>query len=71
MTTPPDLMTIEEVADLLRTPVNTLRYWRHKGVGPRAAKMGSTLRYRRADVVAWVDAQFAEAPGEHLEAAGQ
>lgn len=29
-----ELMTIGEVAELLRVPVATLRYWRHLGAGP-------------------------------------
>lgn len=31
-----DLLTITEAAHLLRTPVATLRYWRHIGTGPRS-----------------------------------
>ena len=30
-----ELLTIAEVADIVRVPVATLRYWRHLGTGPR------------------------------------
>ena len=29
-----ELLTIQEVADVVRVPVATLRYWRHLGSGP-------------------------------------
>jgi hypothetical protein len=29
-----DLMTPEEVAELARVPIDTLRYWRHRKMGP-------------------------------------
>ena len=32
----PEMLTMSEVADLLRIPIATLRYWRHKGDVPAA-----------------------------------
>jgi excisionase family DNA binding protein len=55
----PDLLTIDEAADLLRAPVATLRYWRHLGTGPRSFRLGRRVLYRRDDVTAWVDDQRA------------
>ena len=49
------LMTIEEVAEVLRMPVATLRYWRVLGTGPRGFIIGRRLRYWRRDVLAWLD----------------
>jgi DNA-binding transcriptional MerR regulator len=40
----PDLLTITEAADLLRTPVATLRYWRHLGIGPNSFRVGRNVR---------------------------
>ena len=54
---PPELLTITEAADMLRTPVATLRYWRHQGIGPRSFRLGRRLLYRRDDVHAWIDAK--------------
>lgn len=57
-----DLMTLAEVAEATRTTVDTVRTWRKVGKGPRAAKIGRRVMYRRADVEAWIAAQF-EADG--------
>lgn len=53
-----DLLTIEEAAEYLRTPVPTLRYWRHRGEGPASFRMGRRVMYRRSDVEAWVEEQI-------------
>ena len=55
------LLTIEEAAEALRTPVSTLRYWRHMNKGPRAARIGGRIMYRQADLEAWLEAQFDQA----------
>ena len=49
------LITIEEVAEVLRMPVATLRYWRVLGTGPRGFIIGRRLRYWRQDVLDWLD----------------
>ncbi len=56
-----DLMTLEEVAEMLRKSPAQLRWMRHNGSGPKSAKIAGRVMYRRADVIAWVDAQFAAA----------
>lgn len=56
------LMTIEEVSEETRIPVNTLRFYRHKGVGPQFAKLGGRLMAKRADVEEWIDAAFSVKP---------
>jgi DNA-binding transcriptional MerR regulator len=53
----PDLLTITEVAELLRAPVATLRYWRHLGTGPRSFRLGRRVLYRRVDLQVWLDEQ--------------
>lgn len=52
------LLTLEETSELLRLPVNTLRYWRHVGKGPASARLGARVMYREKDVVEWIDAAF-------------
>jgi predicted DNA-binding transcriptional regulator AlpA len=52
-----ELMSIKEVAALLRAPEATLRYWRHLGTGPHSFRVGRSVRYWRTDVIAWLDAQ--------------
>jgi len=56
------LLTITEVADLLRKPVATLRWWRHVGTGPHSFKIGRDVRYRLSDVRAWIDQQHGGQP---------
>ena len=52
-----ELLSIDEVAEMLRVPVGTLRYWRHLGAGPHSFKVGRWVRYRRGDVRAWINAK--------------
>lgn len=49
------LLTIEQVSDWLGVPKGTLYQWRSRNQGPRAIKVGGGLRYRRADVDAYLD----------------
>lgn len=49
-----ELFTLVEVADLLRLPAATLRYWRHLGTGPRSFRIGRHVRYYRTDVDTWL-----------------
>ncbi|MGW5939743.1 helix-turn-helix domain-containing protein [Streptomyces celluloflavus] len=53
------LATPEEVAVYLGVPVKTLYQWRHRRIGPNALKVGRHLRYRWAEVDAWLTAQSA------------
>ena len=52
-----ELLTVQEVADVVRVPVATLRYWRHLGTGPRSFRIGRSVRYWRTEVFAWLDDQ--------------
>ena len=56
-----DLLSITEVADLVRVPVATLRYWRHLGTGPRSFKVGRSVRYWRTDVLHWLEERSTDA----------
>jgi excisionase family DNA binding protein len=50
-----DLMTLPEVAEAVRAPEGTLRYWRHRGEGPPSFRIGRRVVYRRSDVEAWIE----------------
>ena len=52
-----DLLTLQEVADLLRVPEATLRYWRFSRTGPASFKIGRHVRYQRRDLQAWLHEQ--------------
>ncbi|SOC51436.1 Helix-turn-helix domain-containing protein [Blastococcus aggregatus] len=58
----PELLTITEAADVLRTPVATLRYWRHRNIGPKSFRLGRRVLYRRADLRTWIDGQADQSP---------
>ncbi len=45
-----DLMTTAEVATALRVSESTVRYWRHKGYGPKGRKVGRRVLYERSEV---------------------
>jgi excisionase family DNA binding protein len=56
------LLTPQEVADLLRIPVRSLYVQRSAGrPTPPGVKIGRHLRYRLADVEAWIANQFEDA----------
>ena len=49
-------MTTSEVADVTRAPVETVRWWRHVGKGPKSFKVGRRVLYAAEDVEAWLEA---------------
>jgi DNA-binding transcriptional MerR regulator len=52
-----DLLTMAEVAAIVRAPVATLRYWRHLGTGPHSFRVGRGVRYWRTEVTTWLQRQ--------------
>lgn len=56
-----NLLTLDEVSAQTRIPVNTLRFYRQKGQGPKFAKIGGRLMARRLDVEKWIDDAFENA----------
>ncbi|MEU3273549.1 helix-turn-helix domain-containing protein [Saccharomonospora sp. NPDC006951] len=53
------LLTIDDLADYLSIPKNTLYQWRTKGYGPPGKRVGKYVRYRESDVDTWVEQQGA------------
>lgn len=49
------LWTVQDVADYLGVPVQTIYQWRHRGYGPRGRKIGRHVRYKPDDVLKWFD----------------
>lgn len=45
-----ELLTLSEVAEILKVPVNTLRWWRQRDTGPESLKMGRRLVTTVGDV---------------------
>lgn len=48
------MLTIIEAAEYLRTPVGTMRWWRHCGTGPRSFRIGRSVRYWKTDIILWL-----------------
>jgi len=49
-----DLLLLEEVAQITRQSVSTLRWLRHQGQGPPGFRVGRRLVFRRGAVEAWL-----------------
>jgi excisionase family DNA binding protein len=59
---PERLLSIDDVAEIIGLAPGTLRNWRVAGRGPRGARIGGRVRYRRADVDAWITQQTERDP---------
>ena len=51
------LLTTAQAAAILAISPKTLLNWRYERQGPPYIRVGSAIRYREADLLAWVDAQ--------------
>jgi DNA-binding transcriptional MerR regulator len=53
----PRYMTTQEVAEALRTPAESVRFWRSTGKGPKSRRIGRRVLYDEADVISWLKEQ--------------
>lgn len=53
---PAPLLTEQDAALALSLSVRTLQAWRVRGGGPLFVRLGRAVRYRPADLDAWLDA---------------
>lgn len=58
------LMGETQAAELACVSVRTLQTWRLKGGGPRFAKLGRVVRYRRRDIIEWVEGHLANSTSD-------
>ena len=49
-----EIMNVEEAARYVRLGASTLNRFRVTGSGPRYAKLGGAVRYRKEDLDAWI-----------------
>lgn len=49
------LLNDREVASALRTSPGVIRNWRWRGRGPRVVRLGTSVRYRVRDILAYLD----------------
>lgn len=67
MSTPtPCAVDTHEAARILGVCVDTLKYWRVQGKGPRYVKYGYCVRYRVKDLEAFMEAHLVD-PGAKPE----
>lgn len=52
-------MSPADLAAEFGIPIASVYQWNSRGTGPRAAHIGRHVRYRRADVEAWTECQYA------------
>jgi DNA-binding transcriptional MerR regulator len=53
--------TEEELAEHLKVPTPTVKYWRSRGTGPKWFRAGKYVRYRESAIREWEAGQEDEA----------
>ena len=59
-----DILKTAEAADYTRFAVATLERLRLQGNGPRFIKAGKSVRYRKADLDAWLESRLVRSTSE-------
>lgn len=59
-----EMMNVEEAARYVRLATSTLNRFRSAGSGPRYAKLGGAVRYRKADLDAWLSSRIITSTNE-------
>jgi hypothetical protein len=62
---PDDLLTTEQVADWLSCSKQWLEIARYRGYSPPYLKFGQRVRYRRSDLVEWLEARMHQCTSEY------
>jgi excisionase family DNA binding protein len=50
-----EILTTDEVAALLKVPKQTIYRWNQFGIGPPHYRLGKHLRWKRSEVMAWME----------------
>jgi predicted DNA-binding transcriptional regulator AlpA len=61
------LLTQREAASILRLSERTLERFRFTGAGPKFVRLGASVRYRVADLEAWVTARVVGSTSETVK----
>ena len=59
-----EILLMEEVSELTRIPLSTLRFYRHSNQGPRSFKLGGRIAYKRSDVLDWIESRYNDDTGQ-------
>lgn len=57
------LLNEVQAAAFLNLSIRTLQAWRLKSVGPKIVQAGRAIRYRRKDLIAWIEANTVQRHG--------
>jgi predicted DNA-binding transcriptional regulator AlpA len=49
------LLNESQTAELLNVSMRTLQAWRARGLGPPVVRLGRAVRFRRRDLLLWID----------------
>lgn len=53
-----ELLNEDQAAELITMRPQTLAVWRMKGIGPKFMRVGRLVRYRKSDLLAWLDSRI-------------
>lgn len=53
------IVTVEQLAEYLQVPVQTVYAWNKRGTGPKVWHVGRGARYYATDIKAWLDEKYA------------
>ncbi len=56
------LDSLRKTAEYLGVPAQTLYSWRSRGKGPKGYRVGRHIKFRRAEVDAWLESQADDGP---------
>lgn len=59
-----DILNTKEAANYVRLGKPTLERFRISGGGPRYCKLGGAVRYRKADLDAWLESRLVQSTSE-------
>ncbi|MCI1914620.1 MAG: helix-turn-helix domain-containing protein [Bifidobacteriaceae bacterium] len=60
-----DLLTVEQVMEIVHKSRSTLAQWRFYGRGPAFVKTGRSVQYKRAELDKWLDRQSFSGTSEY------
>jgi excisionase family DNA binding protein len=58
-----NVLSARHASSYLGCSESVLRLWRSQGKGPRYFRAGKLIRYRKADLDAWIEARLSEPEG--------
>ena len=64
---PDTLLTEHQTTRMLNVSSRTLQNWRLRGGGPLYVKCGRAIRYRRRDLLDWIEKGTIENTGQSVE----